>query len=185
MVRGDWHAAERELRRAYEELSSMGDKSYLSLTAGWLARCLYALGRYEEADELATVSERAAARSWIAAQVTWRGVRALLLAQRGEVEAGEALAREAVELALRTDRVDTQTAALMDLAEVLLVAGREAEAIPVVIDALRALRAQGGPSRRRARPCPPRRADRGHRGERRALALPVGARIHFQFWRAT
>ena len=137
MVRGDWQAAERELRRAYEELSSMGDKSYLALTAGWLARCLFALGRYDEADELATVSERATARSWVAAQVCWRGVRALLLAHRGEVEAGEALAREAVELALRTDRADTQTAALMDLAEVLRMAGREAEAIPVVRDALR------------------------------------------------
>jgi class 3 adenylate cyclase/tetratricopeptide (TPR) repeat protein len=136
MVRGDWPAAERELRRAYDELSSMGDKSYLSLTAGWLARCLYALGRYEEADELATTSELATARSWIAAQVTWRGVRALLLAQRGDVEAGERLAREAVELALRTDRTDTQTSALMDLVEVLLVAGRREEAIPIVIDAL-------------------------------------------------
>jgi ATP/maltotriose-dependent transcriptional regulator MalT len=94
------------------------------------------LGRYEEADELATTSEQATARSWIAAQVTWRGVRALLLAQRGEIEAGERLAREAVELALRTDRVDTQTAALMDLVEVLLVAGRREEAIPIVIDAL-------------------------------------------------
>ena len=57
MVRGDWQTAEQELRRAYDELSSMGDKSYLALTAGWLAHCLYALGRYEEADECATVSE--------------------------------------------------------------------------------------------------------------------------------
>ena len=45
--------------------------------------------------------------------------------------------REAVELALRTDRVDTQTDALMDLAEVLRVAGRAAEAVPIVADALR------------------------------------------------
>jgi hypothetical protein len=29
-VRGDWHTAEQELRRAYDELSSMGDKSYLA-----------------------------------------------------------------------------------------------------------------------------------------------------------
>jgi class 3 adenylate cyclase/tetratricopeptide (TPR) repeat protein len=136
MVRGDTQAAEVELRRAYQELSSMGDKSYLALTAGWLARCLFALGRYDEADDLATVSEQAAARSWIAAQVCWRGVRALLLAHRGEVEAGETLAREAVELALRTDRVDTQTGALMDLAELLRMSGQTAEAIPVVTHAL-------------------------------------------------
>jgi class 3 adenylate cyclase/tetratricopeptide (TPR) repeat protein len=137
IVRGDWPAAERELRRAYTELSSMGDKSYLALTAAWLAHCLFRLGRFDEADELATVSERATARSWIAAQVSWRGVRALLLAQRGEADAAETLARAAVELALGTDRVDTQTEALMDLAEVLRLAGREDDAIPVVIDALK------------------------------------------------
>jgi hypothetical protein len=61
----------------------------------------------------------------------------MLLARRGNVEAGEELAREAVELALRTDRVDTQTDALMDLAEVLRVGGRAAEAVPIVADALR------------------------------------------------
>ena len=136
MVRGDWQAAEHELRRAYEELSSMGDKSYLSLTAGWLAHCLYALGRYEEADELATISEQAAARSWIAAQVSWRGARALLLAQRGEVEAGEALAREAVELALRTDRVDTQTDGAHGPRRGAAGGRRREEAVPVVEDAL-------------------------------------------------
>ena len=136
MVRGDWPAAERELRRAFEELSQMGDKSYLALTAGWLAHCCIALGRHEEADEYAAIAERAAARSWVAAQVSWRGARALLLAHGGDVAAAESLATEAVELALRTDRVDTQTEALMDLAEVLRVAGREADAIPVVADAL-------------------------------------------------
>jgi hypothetical protein len=53
------------------------------------------------------------------------------------VDAGEALAREAVDLALRTDRVDRQTDALVDLAEVLRVGGRSAEAVPIVADALR------------------------------------------------
>ena len=124
MVRGDWQAAERELRQAFEELESMGDKNYLAVTAGWLAHCLYALGRYDEADECAGVCENSAAKSWVAAQVLWRGARAMLLARGGDVEAGEALAREAVDLALETDRVDTQTEALMDLAEVLRVGGR-------------------------------------------------------------
>ncbi len=61
----------------------------------------------------------------------------MLLARSGDAESGESLAREAVDLALRTDRVDTQTDALMDLAEVLRVGGREAEAVPLVADALR------------------------------------------------
>jgi sugar/nucleoside kinase (ribokinase family) len=73
----------------------------------------------------------------VAAQVSWRGARVLLLARRGNIDAGEALARDGVELALRTDRVDTQTEALTDLAEVLQLAGREREAVPVVADAVR------------------------------------------------
>jgi tetratricopeptide (TPR) repeat protein len=137
MVRGDWGAGEKELRQGFEALESMGDKNYLAITAGWLAHCLYAQGRYDEADDFAAVCERAAAKSWVAAQVLWRGARAMLLARGGDVDAGEALAREAVDLALRTDRVDTQTDALMDLAEVLRVSGRGAEAVPIVEDALR------------------------------------------------
>ena len=137
MVRGDWRAGEQELRQGFEALESMGDKNYLAITAGWLAHCLYAQGRYDEADDFAAVCENSAASSWIAAQVLWRGARAMLLARRGNVDGGEALAREAVDLALRTDRVDTQTDALMDLAEVLRVGGRSAEAVPIVADALR------------------------------------------------
>jgi tetratricopeptide (TPR) repeat protein len=137
MVRGDWLAGERELRQGYEELAAMGDKNYLAITAGWLAHCLYALGRYDEAERFAAVCEGSAAKHWAAAQVLWRGARAMLLARRGDVEAGEALGNEAVDLALRTDRVDTQTDALMDLAEVLRVGGRGAEAVPIVEDALR------------------------------------------------
>ena len=52
-------------------------------------------GRSAEADECARVSENAAAKR-VAAQVSWRGARALLLAREGDVGAGEALAREAV-----------------------------------------------------------------------------------------
>lgn len=137
MVRGDWQAGEHELRQGFETLESMGDKNYLAITAGWLAHCLCAQGRDDEADQFASVCERSAAKSWIAAQVLWRGARAMLLARSGNIDAGEALAREAVDLALRTDRVDTQTDALMDLAAALRVSGRSAEAIPIVADALR------------------------------------------------
>jgi class 3 adenylate cyclase/tetratricopeptide (TPR) repeat protein len=137
MVCGDWLAAERELRQGYDELASMGDKNYLAITAGWLAHCLYRQGRYDEADDFAGICEKSAAKSWIAAQVLWRGARAMLHARGGDVATGEALARQAVDLALRTDRVDTQTDALMDLAEVLVVSGRRVEAVPVVADALR------------------------------------------------
>jgi hypothetical protein len=61
----------------------------------------------------------------------------MLLARRGDVERGEALARQAAEAALLSERVDTQADALMSLAEVLLVDGRRSDAAPFVADALR------------------------------------------------
>ena len=137
MARGDWAAAELEIRKGYDELVAMGDKNYLATCAGWLAHCLYRLGRDDEAEECAAICERSAAKSGAAAQVLWRGARGMVLARRGEADAAEELAREAVELALRTDRADTQTDALMSLAEVLRASGRHAEAAAVVEDALR------------------------------------------------
>jgi hypothetical protein len=59
------------------------------------------------------------------------------LPMRSSTLGREALAREAVDLALRTDRVDTQTDALMDLVEVLRLGGRQNEAALLVADALR------------------------------------------------
>jgi class 3 adenylate cyclase/tetratricopeptide (TPR) repeat protein len=136
MLRGNWAAAEPELRGGYEALDAIGDKNYLSTIAGWLAHCLYAQDQLDQAEEFAQICREAAAGSWVASQVLWRGASAMLLAQGGDVEEGEVLAKEAVGLALQTDRVDIQGDSLMDLAEVLRLAGRFDEAAAAVRDAL-------------------------------------------------
>ena len=136
MVRGNWAAAEAELRNGFEALAAIGDKNYLSTVAGWLAHCLYAQDRLDEAEGFANTCREAAAASWMASQVLWRGATAMLLARRGQIEEGERLAREAVALALKTDRWDSQTDSLMDLAEVMRLAGRWDEAVAAVQDAL-------------------------------------------------
>jgi hypothetical protein len=51
-----------------------------------------------------------------------------MLARRGELEAGERLAREAVALAEETDMLNAHADALLDLAEVLALAGQDARA---------------------------------------------------------
>ena len=51
-------------------------------------------------------------------------MRAKLLARRGELEEGERLAREAVALAAETDMLNAHAVALVDLAEVLTLAGK-------------------------------------------------------------
>jgi tetratricopeptide (TPR) repeat protein len=143
MLRGNWAVAEPELRGAYDALEELGDKNYLSTVAGWLAHCLYALDRHDEAESFARTCREAAAGSAVTPQVLWRGAQAMVLARDGDLEGGEALAREAVELALQTDRFDIQTDALMDLAEVLRLAGRSGEAAAVVEDALGRYEAKG------------------------------------------
>jgi hypothetical protein len=56
----------------------------------------------------------------------WRRVRGKVLARRGELEEGERLAREAVALGAETDLLNGHAAALVDLADVLELAGQDA-----------------------------------------------------------
>ena len=60
----------------------------------------------------------------MAIQVQWRGPRAKALARRGDLEAAEPLACDAVALAERSDFSDLHGNALMDLSEVLWIRGR-------------------------------------------------------------
>jgi len=128
MLAGDPAAAEAELRRDYAALEKMGEKHYLSTTAGYLAAALFQQGRDEEADQVATVSERLAAPDDISSQFLWRTVRGRVLARRGLLEDGEALIREALEIIGRAEEPDSQAAVCADLAEVLAAAGRRVEA---------------------------------------------------------
>jgi class 3 adenylate cyclase/tetratricopeptide (TPR) repeat protein len=128
MLAGEPAAAERRLRRGYEKLEEMGERSQLATTAAMLARAAQAQGRDEEGDAYCDVSERAAASEDLSAQVMWRGVRAMILARRGLDEQAETLARAAVELGAPTDLLTMRADAFHDLAEVLGLQGRADEA---------------------------------------------------------
>lgn len=119
LLAGDPPAAERELRRDFEELSEMGERYFLSTAAGELARAVYAGSRYREAEELTRVAEDLSAEDDLTSQALWRSVRAKTLARRGLDGEAETLAREAVELLEGTDALILQADALEDLAEVL------------------------------------------------------------------
>jgi hypothetical protein len=58
----------------------------------------------------------------------WRQVRGKVLARRGELQEGERLVREAVALAEETDMLNSHADALIDLAEVLALAGQDPRA---------------------------------------------------------
>ena len=99
MLAGDPAAAETSLRSGFEALKQMGEQAFLSTTAAFLARAVFAQGRVDEAEELAQLSAQLAAPGDLLTQVLWRGVQARVLARRGRLEDAEALAREAVALA--------------------------------------------------------------------------------------
>ncbi|MDX6561093.1 MAG: hypothetical protein QOD65_907, partial [Gaiellales bacterium] len=125
---GDPAAAEASLRAGFDALAQMGEKAFLSTTAAFLARAVFAQGRIEEADELAQLSAALTAPGDLLTQVLWRGVNARILATRGRLDEAEAFAREAVSLAGRTDFLVQHGDALVDLALILRDAGRPVEA---------------------------------------------------------
>ena len=140
---GDLDAAEGELRHAYAELLRMGHTGFLSTIAAELGRVLELRHRFEEAQHLTVVSERAAAPEDLVSQVAWRGVRARLLARRNAFPRAEEVVEQAVRLAEQTDYVDLQGLAHFDRAFVLRAAGRPGEAEQALRRALERWEAKG------------------------------------------
>ncbi len=128
MLADDPVAAERELRHGYEALEAMGERGLLATVAAELARALCAQGRYEEAEQLTRVSEELARPLDVSAQISWRNVRAMSMASRGQLAEAEAVASDALQAAEQTDDLNRQARVLVDLADIVRRAGREAEA---------------------------------------------------------
>jgi tetratricopeptide (TPR) repeat protein len=130
-------AAERELRPGYEALKKLGSKSHLSSFAHLLAHAVYAQGRYDEAEQLTQECEEVSRPNDVHSQIAMRSIRAKLLARRGLLEAAEQLAREAVDFASESDFHPAHADALMDLAEILNLAGDIEAAASAVEEAIR------------------------------------------------
>jgi tetratricopeptide (TPR) repeat protein len=143
LLAGNPAAAEESLRKGYRALEEMGERMFLSTTAAFLARAVLERGRDGEAEDLAKLSAQLAAKDDLLSQVLWRGVRARVFGRRAQFEEAEALAREAVELAQKTDFVNHRADALLDLAQVLKASGRVDEAVTSASEALRLYQLKG------------------------------------------
>jgi predicted ATPase len=135
LLADDLPAAETALRRGYDILSAAGEASFVAFQAGLLAEVVVRQGHIEEAEQLAQLSEDGAAGD-IGAQTQWRRTRARLEAERGRHEQAIDLAREAVDVASRTDALNMRADSLVRLSEVLRLAGRANEAESAARDAL-------------------------------------------------
>ena len=126
MLEGDAARAEEAAREACEAAEATADLSNFMLLSCNLARALLALGRDDEADQWLELGHERAPSEERLPQVLWHQARGTVLARRGDLQEGERLAREAVALAAETDMLNAHADALVDLAEVSALAGRDA-----------------------------------------------------------
>ncbi len=128
LLADDADAAEAVLRPAVETLQRMGEQSMFSTAVALLAEALYRKGELDEAMRTSIESEEATAEDDVASQMAWRGVRAKVLAARGELEEAERVAAEGTAFADRSDLLNMAGDAHLDLGIVLVAAGRADQA---------------------------------------------------------
>jgi DNA-binding SARP family transcriptional activator/tetratricopeptide (TPR) repeat protein len=132
LLAGDLAAAEREFRSTCQALERVGNQAYLATGAAELADVLCARGRFDEAEQWCLLASKLAASDDVLTHILWRATRARLLAQRGELDEADTLARAALRRAEETDGLNRRAKVLLDLSEILRVAGRSAEAAEAV-----------------------------------------------------
>jgi class 3 adenylate cyclase/tetratricopeptide (TPR) repeat protein len=140
---GDMAAAEREIRLACDGDREIGDKSSLSVMTLALAEVLISQGRGSEALRLIEEGQAAAASEDVWAQAAWRSTQAKVLTRGHKVDEAEQLAREAVQLASRTDFLELHADALLVLAEVLQAGSHSEPTMPLLNQAARLYRQKG------------------------------------------
>jgi class 3 adenylate cyclase/tetratricopeptide (TPR) repeat protein len=136
LLAGDPAAAAVLAERGCRILEEAGERAWLSTGACRYAEALYALGRFDEAEEWAQKGSDMGSSDDTSTQVLASQVRAKVLARRGEYAEAERLAREAVTKADATDALVSQGDTRRDLAEVLELAGRRDEAAAALREAL-------------------------------------------------
>jgi class 3 adenylate cyclase/tetratricopeptide (TPR) repeat protein len=127
MLAGDPAAAEAGAAAAHDIAVEMGDTQHVQDIASLRAQIAYAMKRYDEAERLSEIAERAAGNE-ATEKADWGPVRAKVLARRGRVEEAIALARESAAIASTKDDVLAEGHALLDLADIMRMAGRTSEA---------------------------------------------------------
>jgi len=152
LLGGDLVMAEHELTIDYEFLAGLGETYNRSTTAAFLSWIVRDQGRDDDAMAWSKIAEETAAADDITLQAVWRWIRAPIVARAGDVVNGEKLARTALNMARQTEAPGLEADAMSELASVLGIAGRSAEARAVAQEAITLYQAKGNAaSERRVR----------------------------------
>ncbi len=126
---GELGDAESHLRAAHAISVEMGIRRMAGAILGDLAEVVYELGRHEEAFAIAEELRTNSPAHDVLALIIWRGVHGKVLASRGRGEEAERQVSEALVPAERAGAAMIAGRFLMDLAEVLMLAGKKDEAV--------------------------------------------------------
>jgi tetratricopeptide (TPR) repeat protein len=121
-----------ELQTDERTLADMGDRWSRSTIAAMLAHALFAAGRLSEAQRSAAVARDLTSPGDVLSQVLWRTATAKILAKCGRYDEAQLLAGQALAMAAPSDWLCIRADALLDQAEVLSMAGRDADAARAV-----------------------------------------------------
>jgi DNA-binding SARP family transcriptional activator len=143
LLDGDAGAAVALVEDACVPLEEVGERAWVSTLTSLRAEARYAQGVFPDALEASGKAMRLAPPDDLIAQVAWRRARAKASARMGELTDGERLAREAVDLLEGSDDLGVRADTLVDLSEVLHLAGKEKQGFASADDALELLGRKG------------------------------------------
>lgn len=133
---GDLDAAEAALRGSIDRLQAIGDASYASTLAVWLADLISQRGSWDEAERWAMKGLGWGSSDDAVTQAWGNAVLGRIAGLRGDHEGAIELARGAVAMIESAQDVEVHAATLGILAEVLWLAGHDDEAAEVETRAL-------------------------------------------------
>lgn len=124
------------IKESYDAMTATGDRSYASTVAVALGMALLDVHEDDEAWRFGTIARETSSSDDVMSQAGGRAVQARLLSRRGEHDAAESLAHEAVQIMGQTDYLDQHGEMLVHEALVLRESGKAEEAVAAAREAV-------------------------------------------------
>jgi len=133
---GNLEEGARLIREGYDGMIATGDRSFASTVGVALGVALLDLNEDDEAWRFGAIAREMSSSDDVISQAGGRAVQARVLSRRGEHDAAESLAREAVAIMSQTDYLDQHAGSLVHQAKVLSESGKTEEGVAAARAAL-------------------------------------------------